>query len=142
MTEKTHLQATCVSVGGKAAVFTGASGSGKSTLALRMIDLGAKLIADDSLFLSREENTLVATAPDAMQGKIEVRGVGFINVPYLNSAPIGLFVDMDTEESERLPPYRTIEMLGEKAPLYHRVNGDHFASALTQILLNGRSTID
>lgn len=139
MSEQEYLHASCVALNGKAAVILGASGSGKSTLALQMIGQGAKLVADDGVFLRCAGETLVAAAPEAQRGKIEVRGIGIVNVEFTERATVSLFVDLDTEESERLPPFRTIEYLGQKAPLYHRIKGDHLAIALTQILLNGRS---
>lgn len=133
------LHASTVAVGDKSAVIFGSSGCGKSTLALRMISLGGILVSDDQTQLSIEDGGLVASAIPAISGRLEVRGVGIINTPYTPCAKASLFVDMDKIEDSRLPPVREIVILGQKATLYHRIKGDHFADALLQILKYGRS---
>src|SRR3546814_9666093 len=50
------LHASCVAIGGRAVLIEGPSGSGKSDLALRLIDRGAKLVADDYTILTRERS--------------------------------------------------------------------------------------
>ena len=45
---ETTLHATCVTLGDRGMLITGPSGIGKSDLALRLIDGGAKLVADDA----------------------------------------------------------------------------------------------
>lgn len=132
------LHATAVAVNHKAAVIMGASGSGKSTLALAMISRGATLICDDQIWLGTSAGVLTASTVDAIAGKIEMRGVGIANAPFVTNIAVGLFVDLDTEESMRLPPARSYDILGQKAPLYNRIKGDHFADALMQILKFGR----
>ena len=42
-----QIHATCVDVEGVGVLFLGAPGNGKSDLALRLIDGGARLVADD-----------------------------------------------------------------------------------------------
>ncbi|WP_380056415.1 HPr kinase/phosphorylase [Falsihalocynthiibacter sp. SS001] len=133
------LHATAVDVDGKAAVIFGPSGSGKSTLALRMISLGARLVGDDRVQLESVRGVLKVFPVATIAGRLEVRNVGIINAPNVCESTVGLMVDMETEEQDRLPPFREISILGQKAPLYHRVKGDHFADALTQILKYGRS---
>ncbi|MBT7294587.1 MAG: serine/threonine protein kinase, partial [Rhodospirillaceae bacterium] len=45
-----HLNhATCIALAGKGVLLRGFSGAGKSDLALRLIDGGAKLVADDQV---------------------------------------------------------------------------------------------
>ncbi len=69
--------ATCVLCGARgAALLRGPSGSGKSDLALRLIDGGAKLVADDQVVLTRRGAVLWAAPPTALADRIEVRGVG------------------------------------------------------------------
>jgi HPr kinase/phosphorylase len=132
------LHATAVAVEGKAAVIMGASGRGKSTLALAMMSRGATLICDDRVQLGAPAGVLTASAVDTLAGKIEVRGVGIVNARFVTDVTVGLFVDLDIDESTRLPPERSFTILGQKAPLYNRINGDHFADALMQILKFGR----
>lgn len=134
-----YLHATTVAVDGKSAVLFGEAGCGKSSLALRMISLGAILISDDQTQLSVEAGILFASTAPNIEGRIEVRGVGIINTPFEQQAVVSFFVNMDKVESARLPPKREIDILGQKATLYHRIKGDHFADALMQILKHGRS---
>lgn len=81
----------------------GATGVGKSDLALRLIDRGAVLISDDYTFLSRVDGALVASAPDTIAGKIEVRGLGILPVPHLDHVRVALVVRL-TDAPERMPP--------------------------------------
>src|SRR5262249_13315182 len=85
----------------------GPSGAGKSDLALRLIEKGARLIADDQTHLARKGRSLIATAPPALAGMIEVRGIGIVKLQrrqLLGEAPLVLLVDLvRPEEVERLP---------------------------------------
>ena len=82
----------------------GPSGAGKSTLAWLLLGRGARLVADDRVHLSACSERLVATAPAATAGKMELRGRGIVSVPYERNAVIRLVVDLVAEaELERLP---------------------------------------
>ena len=70
------VHATCVAIGDRAVLLCGPSGSGKSDLALRLIDGGAQLVADDQVVLRAEGGRIVARAPEALAGRMEVRGIG------------------------------------------------------------------
>jgi serine kinase of HPr protein (carbohydrate metabolism regulator) len=102
---------------GRAVMLRGPSGSGKSDLALRLIDRGFILVADDQVLLSREGNALIAKAPPALAGLIELRGLGIVTMPYCQSARIELVVDLvPSQQVERLPDPITIEFLGLDIP--------------------------
>ena len=62
---------------------TGDSGTGKSELALRLIRRGHALVADDTPEFKREEGRWVGRAPVALQGRLQLRGLGVIDVPSL-----------------------------------------------------------
>ena len=96
------LHASAVAVDGRATLITGKPGSGKSSLALALIDRGAKLIGDDGVSLVREGNRLMATPPPNIAGKLEIRGVGIVDLVAV-SAPLALILDLDGE-APRLPP--------------------------------------
>jgi len=110
-TELVH--ATCVALGQAAALLRGPSGSGKSDLALRFINLARRgpaalnrplLVADDQVRLRASAGRLWAAAPAATRGKLEVRGVGIVEVPTLAEAEVKLVVDLvAASEVERLP---------------------------------------
>lgn len=82
-----NLHASCVAAEGHAVLITGRSGSGKSDLALRLIDRGFTLVSDDRTILRKQDGRLIASAPDTIKGKIEVRGVGILEMETVASAP-------------------------------------------------------
>lgn len=121
-----HMHATAVALQNKAALIRGRSGAGKSDLALRCLGLGSgegnrafRLIADDQVRLSRSEDRLVASAPEALRGLLEVRGIGIVGVEPLAEAPVRLVVQIVEEaEIERLPdPWPICEILGLALPM-------------------------
>lgn len=100
----TQVHATCVEVDGVGVLLRGPSGSGKSDLALRLIDGGARLVADDRTDLTVEDGRLVASCPPALAGRIEARGIGIGPVPSLARTWVRLAVDLVAPEAvERLP---------------------------------------
>lgn len=110
------IHGTCVLLSGIGLLLRGRSGSGKSDLALRLIDGGARLIADDRVELWMEDGRLMAKAPQALAGLLEVRGVGILPVPAAPEAPVGLVVDLvERDRVERLPHAETATLL-EAAP--------------------------
>lgn len=96
------LHATSVAIGGRVVLLCGPSGSGKSDLALRLIDRGAMLVSDDYTLVKRIDGRLVATAPDTIRGKMEVRGLGIVAMPCIADAPVALLVDLFTPV-DRMP---------------------------------------
>ena len=104
------VHTSCVAIGGLAVLIGGRSGRGKSDLALRLIDRGARLVSDDYTFVRRVEGRLLASAPDTIAGKIEVRGVGILEFPVERDVPVALFVDLDMDAT-RLPVAREDRMV-------------------------------
>jgi serine kinase of HPr protein (carbohydrate metabolism regulator) len=94
----------------------GHPGSGKSDLALRLIDSGALLVADDRVEIRRDGGLLLASAPPVLAGKLEVRGIGIVDLPYATSVTLGLVVRL-TAESERMPEESRHALLGVELPL-------------------------
>ena len=95
----------------------GPSGSGKSDLALRLIDGGARLVADDQTRLLRKGSALVATGPQSLKSMMEVRGLGIVTLgraQTLSSVPLWLLVDLvAASQVERMPEpaHETLEGL-------------------------------
>lgn len=102
MSETVH--ATAVLVGADGVLIRGEAGAGKSALALALIERGGRLIADDRLTLSVCHDRVVASAPQATLGLIELRGRGVISVAHERSGVIRLIADIVDEEGlERMP---------------------------------------
>lgn len=114
-TEQVH--ATTVEMSGVAVLLRGRSGAGKSDLALRLIDAGARLVADDLTVLARRGGALWAAAPVVISGRIEVRGLGIVPVPTSAGARVALVADLvAAEEVERLPEPAAVRFLGFAVP--------------------------
>ncbi|HEX6442226.1 MAG TPA: serine/threonine protein kinase [Stellaceae bacterium] len=121
MSETLLVHATAVAIdtaaGLRAVLLRGPSGAGKSDLGLRLIDAGARLIADDQSEVSRREDLLIVRSPAAIAGMIEVRGIGIVRVEPLAEAPLVLIVDLAPPESiERLPNRAIERVLGVDVP--------------------------
>ncbi|MBW4330908.1 HPr kinase/phosphatase C-terminal domain-containing protein [Stakelama sp. CBK3Z-3] len=111
------LHASCVAIDGRALLISGRSGSGKSDLALRLIDRGAVLVSDDYTRVTRSGPRLHARAPDTIIGRIEVRGVGIIEMPHIQDVPVALLLRLE-ERPERLPAsYDTQRIAGVDVPV-------------------------
>ncbi len=96
------LHASCVAIGGRAILIEGLSGSGKSDLTLRLIDRGATLVSDDYTYIKREGARLLASPPPTIAGRIEVRGLGIVTLPFASAIPVALVISLG-EPVERLP---------------------------------------
>lgn len=122
MSEGLLVHATCVALPQEAddtaaVLLFGPSGAGKSDLALRLIDQGAVLVSDDQTLLSRHNDRLWASPPEAIAGRMEVRGLGIVSLPHLESAPLSLCVNLTAADKiERLPKPETRGFLGLSLP--------------------------
>jgi serine kinase of HPr protein (carbohydrate metabolism regulator) len=111
------LHATTVSIKGRAVLIEGVSGAGKSDLALRLVDRGAILVSDDYSHVQRRDGRIIASPPATIAGKIEVRGLGIIDMPHAVEAPVALIVILG-EPAARLPePGEARSLLGLDIPL-------------------------
>src|SRR5579863_1156092 len=118
VTEGLLLHATAIAIDGHALLLRGASGSGKSDLALRLIDAGARLVADDQSELYRRGEEVIVRAPATIAGLLEVRGIGIFRLDALAEAPVALVVDLVAGDTvERLPVRQTEAILGLSLPL-------------------------
>lgn len=121
MSESTR-HASCVAIHGQGVLLLGDSGSGKSDLALRLIDGGAALVADDQVVIRHDSGRLLAAPPSTLAGKLEVRGVGIVDTPYVRDIPLALVVTLVGQTAvERLPE-----------PAFYAIEGVR----LPQLLLN------
>lgn len=103
-----------------------------------MIALGADLIADDQVDLTRSADHVRLSAPAPTQGLIEARGLGLLRCPSVQGVHLHSVLDLDLPEPDRLPPIRTLSVLGVQFPLIAAPKTGHAASALLLYLKHGR----
>ena len=84
----------CAAYRGMGVLLLGPPGAGKSDLLLRLLDReGWKLVADDQLLLRHRDGVLLAQAPPALKGMLEVRGLGVLEgFETLDQVTVGLAV--------------------------------------------------
>lgn len=123
------VQGTAIALGARAALIRGPPGTGKSDLALRcllhpvsaLIPEPALLVADDCVLVQRVGERLVPGAPDAIRGKLEVRGLGIVDVPAATSGTLSLVLVVDLVERERIPrlpdPHGSTSIQGIRVPV-------------------------
>ena len=111
------LHASTVALDGRAVLIMGPSGSGKSDLALRLIDRGFTLVSDDQTIVKKEGNKLLASAPSNIRGKLEIRGVGIVDMEMIDNAPIALAVELTSDITRMPDDSRERPMLGIGIPL-------------------------
>ncbi len=113
-----QVHATSIDIDGDGVLLRGPPASGKSDLALRLIDTGARLVADDRTDLEAEDGRIFASAPAALAGLIEVRGVGILNIGAIRKSPLALVVDLvGAATVERIPEPSKADILGLVLPL-------------------------
>ncbi|NKB18916.1 MAG: hypothetical protein GKS01_00075 [Alphaproteobacteria bacterium] len=113
------VHATCVAIGDVGVLLRGSPGSGKSDLALRLIDGGAKLVADDQVSIVAVSGLLQASAPEVLRGKIEVRGCGILEIPFQEIVSLRLAIDLVARaDVPRLPEDSICDIGGLVLSLY------------------------
>ena len=117
----TTSHGTVVAVNGVGVLLRGKPGSGKSSLALRLIDtegfglgekpLRARLVADDQFMLEKTDAGLMATAPTALAGLLEIRGIGIVRVAHDPQVVLKLVVDLENGAAlPRMPEAHDIQI--------------------------------
>ena len=92
----------------------GPSGCGKSTLAYRLVAVAeeagyfARLVGDDRIGISAHGNRIIARGHATISGKIELRGRGIVEVPFLGAAALKLAICI-TGPGEIIPRYPETE---------------------------------
>lgn len=77
------LHGELMDVHGVGVLIRGESGTGKSEIALDLIRSGHRIVADDVVEVSRVGDRLVGRAPDLIRYKMDIRGIGLIDLRYL-----------------------------------------------------------
>lgn len=116
-----NIHANAIMFHSRVFLLRGKSASGKSDLCLRLIYHGGILISDDRTLILRDKNNILYVAPpDNLAGKIEIRGIGIVDMPYMKNAPIDIICDL----SEKYPRYpeKNIYSLYENIHKYYILN--------------------
>jgi len=96
------LHASTVALDGRAVLICGPSGSGKSDLALRLLDRGFTLVSDDQTIVRQDGGRLIASAPPTIHGKLEIRGIGIVEMETVDDVPVALCVELSSD-IQRIP---------------------------------------
>lgn len=139
MIRSEQVHGTAVAFERRALLILGPSGSGKSSLALELIATGGQLVSDDRTDLRREGDRIIASAPKAIAGQIEARGLGILHADHLADAELALIVDLGQSEDKRYPAAKQQFVLGLAFPLVLGPFRPHLYAALRQCLLYGWS---
>jgi len=132
----TRINGTCVSIDGHGVLLRGPSGSGRSDLALRLIDEGAHLVADDWTEVTVEAGRVFVSAPPAIAGLIEARGLGILALGCETRAPLALIVDLvDSGAVERLPEPARCDIAGLPVPCVRLAPFEASAAAKVRLAL-------
>ncbi|GAB2186144.1 HPr kinase/phosphorylase [Roseibium sp. LAB1] len=120
------VHANSVIVGTAGLLIRGDAGSGKTSLADVLIEAACAkgnlgiLVADDYTHVGATGGRLEAHAPGTIEGRMEVRGFGVVEAPFMPHAQIHLVVDLNPAETiERLPeqPLASICLDGVHLPV-------------------------
>jgi len=133
------LHASAVAIGPSGLLITGPSGSGKSSLALELMALGATLVADDRVQVTSSSDAgVLMTAPEALEGLIEARGLGLLKAPF-RTARLAAVVDLAAVETQRLPDRHETLIAYEVFPTFRKVESANFPAMLVAYLKGGRA---
>jgi serine kinase of HPr protein (carbohydrate metabolism regulator) len=120
---KPTIHASAVLVGAKAALIRGPSGSGKSRLAWNLVTAAtegllpfARLVADDRTHLECHSGRLLARPAQALEGMVEIHGLGIRRIEFEPVAVVGLVVDLAAADATRTPSADSITIDGITLP--------------------------
>lgn len=110
MTRSATIHASAILTGARALLIRGPAGAGKSRLVLGLIEAAernllpfARLVTDDRAHLAAVNGRLVVSAPEALQGLLEIRGLGIRQLPFEPRAVVGWVVDLAAPDAGRMP---------------------------------------
>ncbi|MBN07246.1 MAG: hypothetical protein CMM45_05375 [Rhodospirillaceae bacterium] len=113
-----QVHGTAIMLWDQGVLLRGPSGAGKSDLALRLIDCGAVLVADDRVNLTRAKDSVQMSAPTNLLGKLEIRGLGIVQMACVPSAPLAMVCDLvPADQIDRIPDVATETIFDQLVPL-------------------------
>ena len=113
-----------IEIAGIGVLLEGPAGSGKTSLSLGLLEhallrgIEGNLVSDDQAFLSNKSGKLIAEAPEALRGKVEIRGLGLIDINYRPSTQVHLVAKLvEAGQVERMPEPQSACLLNVELPL-------------------------
>lgn len=110
MAADSTIHASAVLAGPKAVLIRGPSGSGKSLLAWNLINAAShglltftRLVGDDRVQVIGQSDRLLVRPAQALNGLIEIHGLGIRRLPFEPIAVVGWVVDLAASDAARLP---------------------------------------
>ncbi|MGL4589739.1 MAG: HPr(Ser) kinase/phosphatase [Mycoplasmatales bacterium] len=80
----TQVHGVLLSIYGEGVLIQGRSGIGKSEVALELVQKKHVLVADDSVVIRKiGEKELIGSAPDLLKNRMEIRGIGIVDIQRL-----------------------------------------------------------
>ena len=129
------IAGTTIDLDGHGVLLRGPPGSGKSDLALRLIDGGAGLVADDRTVIMARDGAAWASAPTAIRGLLEVRGIGVIRLTPVPETRLVAVVDLVPADGiERMPEPASAMTAGVTLPRHRLAPFESSAVAKVQLV--------
>jgi serine kinase of HPr protein (carbohydrate metabolism regulator) len=107
--ESATVHASAVLAGARAVLIRGPAGAGKSSLALAIVHAAqsgllpfARLVGDDRVHVEARSGRLLVRPAAALEGLIEIRGLGIRRLVHEPVAVVGLVVDL-APDAARMP---------------------------------------
>lgn len=104
------MHASAVLLGARAVLIRGPSGAGKSRLALDLLGTPqrgelpfARLVGDDRIRLEAQHGRLLVRPAEALEGMLEVRGIGILQLPFEPVAVVGWVIELAEPSATRMP---------------------------------------
>lgn len=130
----TTVHGVLMDVLGVGILLTGHSGIGKSETAMELIKRGHRLVADDSVIITKVMDSLVGTSPEMIRYFMELRGIGIINIKnmygsgsILNEKEIELVMELENWEDGK-----EYDRLGEGS-MYENILGVNVAKHIIPV---------
>ena len=130
----TTVHGVLMDVLGVGILLTGHSGIGKSETAMELIKRGHRLVADDSVIITKVMDSLVGTSPEMIRYFMELRGIGIINIKnmygsgsILNEKEIELVMEIENWEDGK-----EYDRLGEGS-MYENILGVNVAKHIIPV---------
>lgn len=135
------LHASAVAWGDQGCLIVGDSGTGKSSLALELMAYGCDLVGDDRIVLSAQNAQLWMRPMPNIQGQIEARGLGILDVPFVAMARCLFVIDLSKIGDQRLPEQEIVTLLGVNLHYITPMRDTKIGPAVLQLLKSKGRTL-